>query len=249
MRQLPLPTQQHSQSALDNLKPSTACSTVPTGSSLRRSGHGLLLAQQVDLQVQGLDLQFGLYVHLVSALDDKAQAPKCIRDRAGYRRRVSMFTEVCLNGCLNPGSPFEALLVEPAKGTHVRRREPIEFWSSHRLSRWASLQMQQRHERFAMGFRFQKRIRLFKGLTLNLSKSGTSWTVGGPGASVNVRGDKVTGTVGAPGTGLSYRQKLGDGKAPAADEPAHQEPPYRGKPWRGVLWMVLMALGLYLVLR
>ena len=56
-----------------------------------------------------------------------------------------------------------------------------------------------------MGFRFQKRIRFFKGLTLNLSKSGTSWTVGGPGASVNVRGDKVTGTVGAPGTGLSYR--------------------------------------------
>jgi hypothetical protein len=36
-----------------------------------------------------------------------------------------------------------------------------------------------------MGFRFQKRIRIFKGLTLNLSKSGTSWTVGGPGASVN----------------------------------------------------------------
>ena len=46
-----------------------------------------------------------------------------------------------------------------------------------------------------MGFRFQKRIRIFKGLTLNLSKSGTFWTVGGPGASVNVRGDKVTGTI------------------------------------------------------
>ena len=30
-----------------------------------------------------------------------------------------------------------------------------------------------------MGFRFQKRIRIFKGLTLNLSKSGTSsWTAG-----------------------------------------------------------------------
>ena len=39
-----------------------------------------------------------------------------------------------------------------------------------------------------MGFRFQKRIRIFKGLTLNLSKSGTSWTVGGPGAAVNLRG-------------------------------------------------------------
>ena len=99
-----------------------------------------------------------------------------------------------------------------------------------------------------MGFRFQKRIRLFKGLTLNLSKSGTSWTVGGPGASVNVRGDKVTGTVGAPGTGLSYRQTLVDGSQPGSNETAGSEP-YRGKPWRGVLWMVLIALGLYLVFR
>ena len=59
-----------------------------------------------------------------------------------------------------------------------------------------------------MGFRFQKRIRIFKGLTLNLSKSGTSWTVGGRGASVNVRGDKVTGNAGIPGTGISYRERL-----------------------------------------
>ncbi len=56
-----------------------------------------------------------------------------------------------------------------------------------------------------MGFRFQKRIRIFKGLTLNLSKSGTSWTVGGPGASVNLKDGKATGIVGIPGTGLSYR--------------------------------------------
>ena len=59
-----------------------------------------------------------------------------------------------------------------------------------------------------MGFRFQKRIRIFKGLTLNLSKSGTSWTVGGPGASVNLKDGKATGTVGIPGTGLSYRERL-----------------------------------------
>jgi hypothetical protein len=94
-----------------------------------------------------------------------------------------------------------------------------------------------------MGFRFQKRIRIFKGLTLDLSKSGTSWTVGGSGASVNVRGDKVTGTVGAPGTGLSYRQTLVNGSEPAPSEP------YRGKPWRGVLWMVLIAIMLYLIFR
>lgn len=71
-----------------------------------------------------------------------------------------------------------------------------------------------------MGFRFQKRIRIFKVLTLNLSKSGTSWTVGGPGAALNLRGKKVTGTVGAPGTGLSYRQDLtrGDGQQATTED-------------------------------
>ena len=59
-----------------------------------------------------------------------------------------------------------------------------------------------------MGFRFQKRIRLFKGLTLNLSKTGTSWAIGGRGASVNLRDGKTTGNVGIPGTGLSYRGRL-----------------------------------------
>lgn len=94
-----------------------------------------------------------------------------------------------------------------------------------------------------MGFRFQKRIRIFKGLSLNLSKSGASWTVGGPGASVNVRGDKVTGTVGAPGTGLSYRQTLADGSEPTGSSPSG------GKAWRVVLWIMLGALLLYLVLK
>lgn len=59
-----------------------------------------------------------------------------------------------------------------------------------------------------MGLRLQKRIRLFKGVTLNLSKTGVSFSLGGRGARVNIRGDKVTGTVGIPGTGLSYRERL-----------------------------------------
>ena len=69
-----------------------------------------------------------------------------------------------------------------------------------------------------MGFRFQKRIRIFKGLTLNLSKSGTSWTLGGRRTSVNVRGNKVTGTVGVPGTGLSYRETLSEGSQTSQPE-------------------------------
>ncbi|MBX7132190.1 MAG: DUF4236 domain-containing protein [Fimbriimonadaceae bacterium] len=93
-----------------------------------------------------------------------------------------------------------------------------------------------------MGFRFQKRIRIFKGLTLNLSKSGSSWTVGGPGASVNLRGDKVTGSVGIPGTGLSYRQSL--------DNPETTGGPGTRRGWgRTLFWLVLVALGVYLLAR
>lgn len=61
-----------------------------------------------------------------------------------------------------------------------------------------------------MGFRFQKRIRLFKGLTLNLSKTGTSLTISGREASINLKDGKATGNFGIPGTGLSYRGKLTD---------------------------------------
>ena len=94
-----------------------------------------------------------------------------------------------------------------------------------------------------MGFRFQKRVRIFKGLTLNLGKSGTSWTVGGPGASVNIRGKRVTGTVGVPGTGLSYRQTL-------SDQPGDPVQPTSSSAGRRVVFWLIVAVVLgYLVMR
>ncbi|MDD2326244.1 MAG: DUF4236 domain-containing protein [Alphaproteobacteria bacterium] len=66
-----------------------------------------------------------------------------------------------------------------------------------------------------MGLRFQKRVSLFKGLTLNLSKGGASVTVGKKGASINVGKNGVTGNAGIPGTGVSYREKL-SGKSNSA---------------------------------
>jgi hypothetical protein len=99
-----------------------------------------------------------------------------------------------------------------------------------------------------MGFRFQKRIRIFKGLTLNLSKSGTSWTVGGPGPSMNVRREKVTGTVGAPSTGLSYGQTLTDESERDGSEPSGSEH-RRGTPRRGLIWTPLIALAIYVAVR
>jgi hypothetical protein len=60
-----------------------------------------------------------------------------------------------------------------------------------------------------MGLRFQRRIKIFPGVYINLSKSGVSASVGGKGATVNIgsTGRKMV-TVGIPGTGLSYRVPL-----------------------------------------
>jgi hypothetical protein len=62
------------------------------------------------------------------------------------------------------------------------------------------------------GLRFQKRLRIFPGLRINLSKSGASTTLGPRGAGVNIGKDGITTNAGIPGTGLSYRRKLGGGR-------------------------------------
>lgn len=56
-----------------------------------------------------------------------------------------------------------------------------------------------------MGMRFRRRINIFPGLTLNLSGSGVSATIGVPGANFNVSHRGVYGTAGIPGSGLHYR--------------------------------------------
>ena len=58
-----------------------------------------------------------------------------------------------------------------------------------------------------MGFRFRKRIRLGKGIWINLSKKGGSLSVGGRGATMNVSKKGVRDTFSAPGTGISYQTK------------------------------------------
>jgi hypothetical protein len=57
-------------------------------------------------------------------------------------------------------------------------------------------------------FRFRKSITLGKFFRINLSKTGASLSAGRPGATVNVRKDRVDGTAGIPGSGLSYKERL-----------------------------------------
>ncbi|WP_319372205.1 DUF4236 domain-containing protein [uncultured Ilyobacter sp.] len=60
-----------------------------------------------------------------------------------------------------------------------------------------------------MGFRFQRSIKIAKGVRLNLSKSGLGVSVGPRGAKISVGPRGTYANVGLPGTGLSVRQKIG----------------------------------------
>jgi hypothetical protein len=55
-----------------------------------------------------------------------------------------------------------------------------------------------------MGWRFQRRKRLFPGMTLNVGKRGGSMSVGPRGARLNAGRRGLTGTLSLLGTGLSY---------------------------------------------
>lgn len=60
-----------------------------------------------------------------------------------------------------------------------------------------------------MAFKFRKRIKIAPGVTVNVSKSGISGTVGAPGASVNIGKKGAYLNTGIPGTGIYDRQKIG----------------------------------------
>ncbi len=57
-----------------------------------------------------------------------------------------------------------------------------------------------------MGFRFRRRIKIAPGISLNVSKSGLSTSLGRRGFTVNIGRGKTRTTVGLPGTGISYSE-------------------------------------------
>ena len=64
-----------------------------------------------------------------------------------------------------------------------------------------------------MGLRFRKTVKLGPGIRLNFSKSGISTSIGPRGFTTTVGKNGVYRNVGIPGTGISYRTKVGGGKA------------------------------------
>lgn len=59
-----------------------------------------------------------------------------------------------------------------------------------------------------MGLKFRKRIRIFPGFTLNLSKTGMSATLGIKGCSVNIGSNGTYLNTGIPGTGIWDRTRI-----------------------------------------
>jgi hypothetical protein len=58
-------------------------------------------------------------------------------------------------------------------------------------------------------FRFYRRVNLFPGLSLNLSRSGPSVTVGMRGAHLTLGRRGITRTIGILGTGVYYTSRAG----------------------------------------
>lgn len=58
-------------------------------------------------------------------------------------------------------------------------------------------------------FRFYRRMRIFPGLTVNLSKSGPSLSVGVRGAHVTFGPKRIQRTIGIPGSGIYYTSRSG----------------------------------------
>jgi len=71
-----------------------------------------------------------------------------------------------------------------------------------------------------MGFRFSRRLSLFKGVRINLSKSGTSVSVGSRGGWFTFGKKGTRATVGIPGTGMSWSEKIEE-PTPEGQQPSN----------------------------
>ena len=80
-----------------------------------------------------------------------------------------------------------------------------------------------------MGFRFFRRIKVAPGVTVNLSKSGGSLSVGPRGAKMTVGPRGVRKTVGIPGTGLYHTTHTGYGAKRSASRSSRRSSSTAGR--------------------
>jgi Protein of unknown function (DUF4236) len=81
-----------------------------------------------------------------------------------------------------------------------------------------------------MPLRFYRRVRLFPGARINLSRRGASLSVGRRGAWLTLGHGRVRETVGMPGTGLSWYEQQ---RVTA--------------PWHVLPWLLVLAVVAFLL--
>ena len=59
-----------------------------------------------------------------------------------------------------------------------------------------------------MGWRFHRRVKIFPGVTMNIGKTGTSYTIGPRGMTTSISSKGIRHSYGIPGTGISYQTPL-----------------------------------------
>lgn len=91
-----------------------------------------------------------------------------------------------------------------------------------------------------MGFTFRKRIRLLKGIHLNVSNTGASVSAGIKGLRVTRGRGRTTLSAGLPGTGVSYQKSVSD----RAGMPAGRQRPVFGKLTGWLLRLLAIAMAL-----
>lgn len=70
-----------------------------------------------------------------------------------------------------------------------------------------------------MGFRFQKRISIFPGVSINLGKRGASVSIGPRGLKTTISSRGVKHSIGLPGTGIRYETSYGGGRSDSPSLP------------------------------
>lgn len=93
-------------------------------------------------------------------------------------------------------------------------------------------------------FRFRKSFKIVPGIRLNVSKTGTSWSIGPRGAKLNFKDGKVRGTAGIPGTGLSYTSQL-CGSSPESEPAASLVGSFVGLVWSLIQLAVVVGLFVF----
>ena len=101
-----------------------------------------------------------------------------------------------------------------------------------------------------MGWRFQKRVRILPGVTLNFSRKGVSTSIGTRGARVTLGHDQRRTTLGLPGSGISHTEVVSTkrGRQKSSSPPSTAADPQRKRLVKlaliaGLIFLAFLVFG------